>query len=334
MLSGNYFYNATVKRIVSVFGTIFNNIKIKRHGSKFNTLHVPIAYGPRSKFLARIREESNLTDQKVALKLPRMSFELTSIDYDSTIHLNKLNKLTSGSNLRDRTTILQSVPYNIGMQLNIYAKNQDDVLQIVEQILPTFTPEYTVTIKEIEGPGSKTDVPFILNSISFQDDYEGDFTTRRAIIYTLDFTIKARFSAGAVEGQKIIKRVATRFADFGVSLTRVNTTDQSPSNFIRSDSPTAFSQVTVSSESPSQSPVRTFISFLDPDKVFTLTLGTSEPFDVGEVVIGSTSGNAGIILTKDGTTATADRLEGLFEAGETLVGQNSPRTSATLVSFS
>ena len=188
---GSYFYNATIKRVVSVFGTIFNNITVARHNGNTitNVSRVPLSYGPRQKFLSRIREEANLSTNQIAIKLPRMSFEITSIDYDAAAKLNKMNKIVSGNEVNTRTSIFQSVPYTISMELNIYAKNQDDALQIVEQIIPTFTPDYTVTIKDIEGPGSKTDVPFILNSVTFQDDYDGDFTTRRAIIYTLALSV-------------------------------------------------------------------------------------------------------------------------------------------------
>ena len=184
MLNGVHFYHATIKRIVSVFGTIFNNIVVGRHsGDKIsNIMRVPISYGPRAKFLDRMKE--NLDQKRVAIKLPRMSFEITSIDYDSATKLNKLNRtltLTANSPNR-RTTMFQSVPYTLGMQLNIFARNQEDALQIVEQILPTFSPEYTVGVKGIEGPGAITDVPFILNSVTFSDDYEADIATRRTII--------------------------------------------------------------------------------------------------------------------------------------------------------
>jgi hypothetical protein len=173
-------------------------------------MRVPIAYGPRKKFLARI--ESDTKDNSIAIKLPRMSFEITDISFDTESKLNKFNKRVlpvSGDETKSNV-VNQSVPYNIGMQLNIYAKNQDDVLQIFEQILPTFAPEYTVAIKDMEGPGTVTDVPVVLTGTSIQDDYEGDFQTRRSIIYALDFTMKVRFAGGVSEG-KIIRIVDTFF---------------------------------------------------------------------------------------------------------------------------
>ena len=209
MLSGVHFYHATIKRIVSVFGTCFNNIVIGRYdGQKMtNSQRVPISYGPREKFTARMNQD--LGEQRVAIKLPRMSFEITSISYDQSTKLNKLNtKLTTTGDATKKSKTFQSVPYVLGMQLNILARNQEDALQIVEQILPTFSPEYTVSVKDIDGPGSSTDVPIILESVSFSDEYEGDFTGRRTLIYTLDFTIKIRFAPDSSD-QKIIRKVTS-----------------------------------------------------------------------------------------------------------------------------
>ena len=211
MLSGTHFYNKTIRKSVAVFGTLFNNIKILRPGATEEK--VPIAYGPRKKFLARINSDtSGSTSETIAIKLPRMSFEITSIDYDSATKLNRFNKrnLTIDGDINNYNTVYQSVPYNIGMQLNVYALNQDEALQIVEQILPTFSPEYTVSVKALEGENTTTDVPIVLNGVSFSDDYEGDFETRRTIIYTLDFVMKVKFISGVTK-QKLIRTVDTFF---------------------------------------------------------------------------------------------------------------------------
>mgnify|MGYP000329944684 CR=1 FL=1 len=207
MLDGVHFYNQTLKKSVAVFGTIFNNLKVVRKGT--SETRVPLAYGPKSKFLARIRQDSSLEDDKLAIKLPRMSFEITSIERDSTLALNKTNvKFFSkpGDSVSNRDVLRQSVPYNLGMQLNILAKTQDEALQIFEQILPTFVPEYTVAIRDMDGPGNSVDVPITLTGTSFEDDFEGDFTTRRTIIYTLDFEMKVRFT-GRVVSKPIIKTI-------------------------------------------------------------------------------------------------------------------------------
>ena len=211
MLTGQHFYNQTLKKSVSVFGTIFNNIRVVKHGGVEE--RVPIAYGPRQKFLARI-EQSSRQDETVAIKVPRMSFEITDLAYDTTTSLNKMNKLsfpTEGSTT-SRDIVNQSVPYTLSIDLSILSKTQDEALQIVEQILPTFTPEYTVAITDMNGPGCSADVPIILNSISLQDDYEGDFQTRRTIIYTLSFTMKVRFT-GMVLPKAIIKSVTANMYD-------------------------------------------------------------------------------------------------------------------------
>lgn len=330
MLSGTFFYNATIKRIVSVFGTLFNNIKIARHdsGDTTNTLHIPISYGPKQKFLTRINED--LTEAGIAIKLPRMSFEMTDISYDTSSKLNKLNKLTSGTSAKTKTTIHQSVPYTIGMQLNIFAKNQDDALQIVEQILPTFSPEYTVTIKGIDGPDSKTDVPFILTGVTFQDDYEGDYQTRRVITYTLNFSIRIKFAPGTGTSS-IINRVAAQIADMDVVKT-VNIVNQSPSSQSPSNSPSFYSQVSVRADSPGDT-IRTFVSFIDPDDTYTLTFNDTPSYTVGEQIIGSTSLNAATIRTvtfsaNNSPKVTANELEGLLTVGETVVGQNSPTSDS------
>jgi hypothetical protein len=207
MLTGQHFYNQTLKKSVSVFGTIFNNIRVVKHGGVEE--RVPIAYGPRQKFLARI-EQSSKQDETVAIKVPRMSFEITDLAYDTATSLNKMNKLsfpTEGTTL-SRDILNQSVPYTLSIDLSILSKTQDEALQILEQILPTFTPEYTVAINDMNGPGCSADVPIILNSISLQDDYEGDFETRRTIIYTLSFTMKVRFS-GLVKDMPVIRSVIT-----------------------------------------------------------------------------------------------------------------------------
>lgn len=209
MLSGTHFYNKTLRKSVAVFGTLFNNMKILRPGATEEK--VPISYGPRKKFLARINSDtSGSLSETIAIKLPRMSFEMTSMEYDGESKLNKFNKrnIPIAGEPNRVSTVYQSVPYIVGMQLNVYALNQDEALQIVEQILPTFAPEYCVSIKELEGSGTVTDVPIVLNSVGLSDDYEGDFETRRTILYTLDFSMKIKFAGGAGK-ENVIRTVDT-----------------------------------------------------------------------------------------------------------------------------
>jgi hypothetical protein len=213
MFSGHY-YHATIRKMVSVFGTLFNNISVVRkdgNGSVVNITRVPLAYGPKQKFLARLDEQPNLDNTKVAMKLPRMSFEITTLTYDASTKINRNNTLTfAATDPASRKVIRTYAPYRMGLQLSIMAKNQDDALQVLEQILPHFQPEYTVTIKDLDELNLKTDVPFVLTGVQMNEDYEGDFIQRRAIIYTLDFETRLRFY-GQVNNKEVIQNVLVDF---------------------------------------------------------------------------------------------------------------------------
>ncbi len=212
---GKHFYHEKIRKSVSIFGRLFNNLYVIRKNSSggvLNQLKVPLAYAPRIKYLERIRQNADLnSDTKVALKLPRMSFEITSFNYDNTRQLTKTSKFSSGGTTREtRQKFNAPVPYNINFQLNIYAKNQDDALQLVEQILPTFNPQYTLTIKPFpnEYPTFKEDIPIIIQSLTFSDDFEGPMEARRTIIYTLDFEMKVSFYGAIAESDIIRKSIA------------------------------------------------------------------------------------------------------------------------------
>lgn len=200
---GNHFYHATIRRMVAAFGTIFNNIEVQKQdsaGKILQKIKVPLSYGPKQKFLARIQETADLSDTKLAIKLPRMSFEITFLQYDSTVAVKKDNLIkTATSDASVYNTVKGPIPYRIGFQLNIMTKNQDDALQVLEQILPYFQPDYTVTLNDIPDMDIKGDTPITLQSVALNDDYEGDFETRRAIIYTLDFEARVRFYTGIQE---------------------------------------------------------------------------------------------------------------------------------------
>ena len=212
---GTYFYNETIKRCVSVFGTMFNNIqykKVKSDGTVLTSPIVPLSYGPKQKFLDRLAEEPNLSDKnRSAISLPRMAFELTGFDYDTQRQQNKLIRSVKNTGESDGKRGFQyaPAPYNLNFTLSILTKNMNDALQIVEQILPYFQPEYTVTMKMVDDMSDNRDVPIVLNSVSFSDDYEGSFEDRRVIEYTLDFTMKTYFF-GPIYTGNIIKAVQER----------------------------------------------------------------------------------------------------------------------------
>jgi hypothetical protein len=214
---GNYFYHKGISKTVTAFGTLFNNIQIRHcdeSGNPVSVLKVPLAYGPINKFLARI-EQSNKGDRKIAITLPRMSFEMVSLDYDSqrkasVIQTFKASRVEDGTAVNK---IFTPVPYNIGFELNIIAKIQDDVLQIVEQILPFFQPSFNVTVNMLPEVHESKDIPIILNRIGFRDDYEGDFSTRRSIVYTLNFTAKTYLYSELPESNDgLIKKVQVDYA--------------------------------------------------------------------------------------------------------------------------
>ena len=207
---GQQFYHETIRKVIVSFGTMFNDINLVRKDSSGNisqSMKVPLAYGPREKFLVRLREDADLS-KTVAITLPRIGFEIANLSYDPTRKLNRVQKFkkVKGSKASQLDTQFMPVPYNIDIELYVMAKQSDDALQIVEQILPYFQPDYTFTINDQPDMGIKRDVPIILNSIAYEDDYQGDFTTRRALIYTLSFTAKF-YLYGPVTSSKVIKTV-------------------------------------------------------------------------------------------------------------------------------
>jgi len=207
---GTQFYHESIRKVIVSFGTMFNNINLIRKDNSGNisqSMKVPLAYGPREKFLVRLNEDADLTKQ-VAITLPRIGFEIQNLEYDSARKLNRVQrfKKVKGAQAKQLDAQYMPVPYNLSIELYVMAKQSDDALQIVEQILPYFQPDYTLTINDNVSMDSKRDVPIVLNSISYEDNYQGDFTTRRALIYTLSFTAKF-YLYGPVTSSKVIKTV-------------------------------------------------------------------------------------------------------------------------------
>ena len=215
---GQQFYHETIRKIIVAFGTTFNNVQLVRKDNSGNitqSMKVPLAYGPKEKFLVRLRADPDLSS-KVAITLPRIGFEIQNLAYDGTRKLSrvqKFKKVNTGNSTRTLDTQFMPVPYNLDIVLYVLAKQSDDALQIVEQILPFFQPDYTITVNDMADMGIKRDVPIILNSISYEDNYEGDFDQRRALIYTMNFTCKF-YLYGPVTSSNIIRTVqADQFAD-------------------------------------------------------------------------------------------------------------------------
>jgi len=184
-----YFYNEILRRTIIGFGTLFNSISIKQDGSP---LRVPLAYGPTQKFLARLNQSPDL-NKATSLSLPRMSFEFTGLTYDPSRKVTTTQKIViqnPDSDSPDEKKVFMPVPYNMAFELAIMCKLNDDALQIVEQILPYFQPSYNLTVNLVSSIKEKRDIPIVLENITMQDDYEGDFESRRVLLYTLRFTAK------------------------------------------------------------------------------------------------------------------------------------------------
>lgn len=226
MLS-NYFYHEILRKTIISFGTLFNNIQIKhkdKSGGDFSIITVPIAYGPIQKFLARIEQSPNVR-KEIAITLPRMSFEMTGISYDPSRKSSTMQTFNSfDKDSKEVSKVYMPVPYNVNFKLSIMAKLNEDALQVVEQILPYFQPHFNLTVDLVSSIGEKRDIPMTLNNIQMDDQYEGDFTTRRVLVYTLDFTAKTYlFGPVGSPNEALIKQVQV---DYYTDTNRVNASRQ------------------------------------------------------------------------------------------------------------
>jgi hypothetical protein len=216
MLGNKHFYHEIIKKNVKAFGTVFNNITVKKinpeTGDVVRQEKVPLAYGPKSKFLARLQEDPN-TERKVSITMPRISFEMTDITYDVGRKTSPIQKYLQEGDAEAVRVQYMPVPYNLRFELGILSRNQDDALQILEQILPYFQPSFNLTVNLIPEMDEKKDLPIILNNISYEDDYEDDILRRRTVVYTLDFTLKT-YMYGPVTNSNLIKK-ATVFESIG-----------------------------------------------------------------------------------------------------------------------
>ena len=213
---GDYFYNQTMRRMTIAFGQIFNNIQIKRRDSNGNvvqSIRVPLAYAPKEKFLTRLEQQPNLDQREMAISLPRMGFEISGLSYDSSRKLQRVGKFknVNTSDAGKQYYQYNPVPYNLSFNLYSFTATAEDGLQIVEQILPYFQPDYTVTVNMVPNLDIKRDIPIVLGNISYEDSYDGDFTSRRAVIYTINFTAKT-YLFGPMNNQGVIKKTT---ADLG-----------------------------------------------------------------------------------------------------------------------
>ena len=216
------YYHSLFRKYVIIFGTLFNNIRIERvnqSGVVTQTLKVPIAYGPREKYLARVTGNPDAIAVQ-AIQLPRMAFEVTNISYAADRKLQTTRTVMTANNITGVNVYKKAytpVPYDIDFQLSIMAKNTEDMTRIVEQILPYFTPEWTISAKLLEDFDQLTDIPIVIGAVQIEDNYDSGFTERRALIYTINFVMKA-YLYGPVTQSKLAKIVNINY-DIPVDIT-------------------------------------------------------------------------------------------------------------------
>lgn len=217
---GTHFYNKSVRNTVIAFGSLFNKIKISRtdsSGTEIKQIQVPISYGNKAKFIRKIREDYRLSTPdktSVSMTLPRIGFELSSVEYDTSRKVNTLNRLYAAKDgdINKLKGNYSSVPYNLNFGLYLMSETVDDGLQMLEQITPFFTPEFTVSLNLIDPHHQKVDVPIVLNSADVESEYEGDFDSIRTVMWNLSFTARS-YMYSPVKDTGIIKRAITVFYD-------------------------------------------------------------------------------------------------------------------------
>ena len=216
---GQYYYHQIFRKSIIAFGTIFNNIVVKRKDparkqeDNLEAYKVPCQYGPIQKYLAIIAAEPNPERQAFQISLPRISFEIKGLNYDGSRKLvpTQFAKTVppTGKDAEGKPVQYSQflpVPYNLDIELNIISKNQDDGLQILEQILPNFHPSLNVSIEVIDETHEERDIAIVLNGVGYTDDYEGDYTQRRTLLWTLNFTVKT-YLFGPVDAQRDIRKI-------------------------------------------------------------------------------------------------------------------------------
>jgi len=265
---GTRFYNQSFRKLIIAFGQIFNNVVIQRTNSTGGVtarIKVPLAYAPKEKFLVRLDQQANLESREFATTLPRMGFEITGLSYDSSRKLTrvqKYSKVKSGEDGKKMNYNYSPVPYNISMNLYVFTATAEDGLQIIEQILPFFQPDYTVTVNVVPDLDIKRDIPIVLGNIGYEDTYDGDFTNRRAVIYTLSFTAKT-YLFGPMNNQGVIKQTqADLYSD-------TDTTSKREERIVVVPDPT-------SADADDDFGFTTTISFFDDSKTYNPTTDTDE----------------------------------------------------------
>ncbi len=241
MLSDQTFYYKLLRKYVTLFGNMFNNIHVIRRAIdtdvEIEKIKVPITYAPKEKYVTRLASDPDLL-KSTQITLPRISYQMSGISYDKARKQNSLIRTAAASTTSRATSQFMGVPYDIDFDLFIYARNIDDGNQIIEQILPYFTPDYTVTINPVPAVGFMKDIPIIMNSIADNTTYEGNFDSIRYVYWTLKFTVKGYFY-GPISTPKIIRKsIANIFNDPSLvlgNIIKMNLSNSANTTFIEGD---------------------------------------------------------------------------------------------------
>lgn len=232
MLGQRHFYHRTIRKVVVAFGSLFNDIQVQRYVNNVpkEIIKVPLSYGSKEKYISRLAGDPNLT-KSILTAVPRISFELTGLSYDLNRKLLTLNKNFAGDTNTEYKTQFAPTPYDFNFSLSIYVRNTEDGTQIIEQILPFFTPDFTVTVNINPDMGIKYDLPIILNSVNTVTEYEGDFTSTRLITWDLEFTAKG-YIYPATKSGKVIRQANTN-----IYMQANNTTSNLVQSFVTTPNP-------------------------------------------------------------------------------------------------
>lgn len=211
MLGKNHFYHRTIRKVVVAFGTLFNDIQLIRYNKdmsdEIQRFRVPLSYGSKEKYITRLGSDPDLT-KSISTIVPRISFEMTGMSYDSSRkQVSSLRNFSANTSTGLKTQFVP-IPYNFDFSMSIYVRNTEDGTQILEQILPFFTPDFNVTVDFIPGMDQKYDLPIILNSVNTTTDYEGDMMNTRLILWDLDFTVKGYIWPSITSG-KVVRQANT-----------------------------------------------------------------------------------------------------------------------------
>jgi hypothetical protein len=224
MFDGKTFYHGITRKAIVAFGVMFNNLVVRRKNASnkiVEIIRVPLAYAPKNKMLSRINRLPTPEQPYIEVQLPRMSFEVIAFEYDGLRKINLMNQAKTIVSQTQANRIFGPVPYNLTLNLYVYAKNQDDALQLFEQIVPAFNPDFNVTVNYIPELNIKHDLPIILNSVTYDDQYEGQLQENRMLIYTFTFTMKLYYY-GPVETQGIIRTAISNVFNDSSLTTRID----------------------------------------------------------------------------------------------------------------